>query len=166
MIAFGTTVLQLLALATPWLAEVPQSSAAVVEATFARYSIADGLESCFVTLKVKKGWHVYANPTRTKEEAAADAKAGVKPRPAGGVACEFLLDGMSASVCDIWYPPGVVQTDALGNKYRAYEGERAITVWLIWDETMNAKVLTARVKVVATDGKRTLKPAVLTAETR
>jgi hypothetical protein len=166
MILFTTGVLKMLALATPWFADVPKKSATVVTAEFSRYTIADGLESCFVTLKVKHGWHVYANPAGAKEQAKADAKEGVKTDPAAGVTMEFWIDGMPASVHAIYYPPGVVKTDAAGNKYRAYDSDTSFTVWLFWEETEKAKVLTARVRVIATNGKTRLKESVLTAETR
>jgi hypothetical protein len=66
----------------------------------------------------------------------------------------------------MWSHCGVVKTDPAGKKYRAYEGGTSFTVWLVWDETKNAKVLTARVRVVATDGKKRLKPAIVSAESR
>jgi hypothetical protein len=156
----------LIALATPGFVELPRSSAAVVSASFARFTIADGLESCFVTLKVKPGWHVYANPASARESAKADAAPGITTDAARGVTMEFRLDGMRASVNDVYHPPGTVKRDAAGTKYRAYEGGTAFTVWLHWDETQNAKVLQARVRVTATNGKTRLKEAVLVAETR
>jgi hypothetical protein len=159
---FGT----LIALATPALAEAPRSSAAVVTASFTRFGLADGLESCFVAIRIKPGWHVYANPAAAKETAKDDAKAGITTDAARGVTFEVLLGGKPASVNDRWFHRGVVKTDAVGKKYRAYEGETSFTVWLVWDETKNAKVLQARVRVIATDGKTRLKEAVLVAETR
>lgn len=164
MNALGT----LLALALPGLAEVPRSSAAVVTASFERFTIADGLESCFVTLRIKPGWHVHANPASDKEAAKLLGKAGggATTDAVRGVTLEVRLDGQPASVNDVWFHPGVLKTDAAGKTYRAYEGETSFTVWLLWDETQNAKVLTARVRVIASDGKTTLKPAVVVAETR
>lgn len=144
----------------------PRLSADVVRVEFARYTIADGLESCFVTLKVRAGWHVLAAPASAKETKAADAKAGITTDAARGVRLEFLLDGRAASVVDVWHPPGAVKTARDGTKYRAVEGDTSFTVWLVWEETKDAKWLTAKVRVVATDGKRQLKESVLTAETR
>lgn len=160
--ALGTLV----ALATPGFVELPRSSAAVVTASITRFGLADGLESCFVAIAIKPGWHVYADPAAAKETAKEDATAGITTDAARGVTFEVLIDGNRASVNDTWFHRGVVKADAAGKKYRAYEGETAFTVWLVWDETKNAKVLTARVRVVATDGKKRLKEAVLLADTR
>jgi hypothetical protein len=144
----------------------PRSSADVVRTEFARHSIADGLESFFVTLKVERGWHVYAAPASAREREKEDARAGITTDAARGVRFEFLLDGRAATVVDVWHPPGVVKSARDGTKYRAHEGNSSFTVLLIWDDTKDAKVLTAKVKLVATDGKRQLKESVLTAETR
>jgi hypothetical protein len=160
--ALGT----LIAILTPWLLEAPQSSAAVVTASITRFGLADGLESCFVGITIKDGWHVYAGPAAAKETVKEDALAGITTDKARGVTFEVLLDGKSASMIDTWSHHGVVKTDAAGKKYRAYEGGTSFTVWLVWDETKNAKVLTARVRVVATDGKKRLKPAIVIAESR
>ena len=164
--ALGTLV----ALAAPGFVELPRSSAAVVTASITRFGLADGLESCFVAIAIKPGWHVYADPAAAKETAKEDAKedatAGITTDAARGVTFDVLIDGKPASVNDTWFHRGVVKADAAGKKYRAYEGETAFTVWLVWDETKNAKVLTARVRVVATDGKKRLKEAVLLADTR
>jgi hypothetical protein len=162
MHALGTLV----ALAAPAWAEAPRSSATVVSASFTRFGLADGLESCFVAIRIKPGWHVYAGPGAAKETAKDDALAGITTDAARGVTLEILLDGKPATVNDAWVHRGVVKTGADGKKYRAYEGESAFTVWLLWDETQHARVLTARVRVVATDGKTILKPAVIVAETR
>jgi hypothetical protein len=159
--ALGTLV----ALTTPGFVEMPRSSAAVVTASITRFGLADGLESCFVAIAIKPGWHVYAGPLAAKETAKEDARAGITTDAAQGVTFDILIDGKPASVIDMWSHRGVVKTDAVGKKYRAYEEQTSFTVWLVWDQTKNAKVLTARVRVVATDGKKRLKPAFVSAET-
>jgi len=108
---------------------------------------------------------VYAGPAAAKENAKEDLTAGITTDKARGVTFEVLLDGKPASMIDMWSHRGVVKIDPAGKKYRAYEDETSFTVWLVWDETKNAEVLAARVRVIATDGKTTLKPAVLVAET-
>jgi hypothetical protein len=153
----------LVALVTPWLVELPQSSASVVTASMTRFGLADGLESCFVGIAIKPGWHVYAGPAAAKETAKEDATAGITTDARRGVKFDVLIDGKPASMIDTWSHRGVVKTDAAGKKYRAYEEQTSFTVWLVWDQTKNAKVLTARVRVTATDGKRRLKEAVLVA---
>ena len=110
-------------------------------ASITRFGLADGLESCFVGITIKPGWHVYAGPAAAKETAKEDAAAGITTDKARGVTFEVLLDGKPASMIDTWSHRGVVKTDPAGKKYRAYEGETSFTVWLVWDETKNAKVL-------------------------
>ena len=117
MISFAIAAMQLLA-STPLVGE-PRVSADVVSARFEGVSLADGLESCLLTLRVRKGWHIYATPSG-KELARADAKAGVERDPKRSVTFTIAIDGKPASINDVWYPPGVVKTDAAGNRYRAY----------------------------------------------
>ena len=131
----------------------PVRSADVVELKLERYTIADGLETYFVTLKVRKGWHLHAGPVGGKEGS------GSTPR------FEFFLDGKRASVHDVYYPKGVVRKDG-GGEYRAYEGSVACTVWLVWDETKEAKVISVTATVIATDGKTRLKESVISAEVK
>jgi hypothetical protein len=135
-------------------AGAPEKSADVVEVKLDRFTIADGLESFFVSLTVAKGWHVDAPP------------ANAKP-PAGRTpAMEFQIDGKKVSVNDIHYPDGADRKGPDGKAYRAYAGAVAFTAWLHWDETQNAKVISVRVTVTATDGKTRLKESVVTAETK
>jgi len=163
MIPFAIAAMQLLA-TTPPVGE-PRVSADVGTARFEGLSLADGLESCLITLRIRKGWHVYASPSG-KELAQADAKAGVKREPKQSVTFTIEIGDKTASINDVWYPPGVVKTAAEGNQYRAYESEAAITVWLLWEETQNAQRMTARVRVVATDGKRRLPESVIEVRNR
>jgi hypothetical protein len=132
----------------------PEKSADVVEVKLERFTIADGLESFFVSLKVAEGWHVYANPAGAK--ALADSATTV----------EFLIDGKRAATNDIYYPEGVVRKGAAGDEYRAYEGSVSFTGWLVWDDTKGAKAISVRARVVAADGKTRLKGSVIAAEVR
>jgi hypothetical protein len=130
----------------------PAKSADVVQVALEQGSIADGLESFYVKLTVARGWHVYANPVGKKTAAA----------PATVV--EFLLDGNSVDYDDVYYPKGVARTGANGKEYRAYKGTVYFTGWLVYPDTRDAQVISVRVRVVATDGKRHLKESVIVAE--
>ena len=132
----------------------PEKSSDVVEAKLDRFTIADGLESFFVTLKVAKGWHVYANPV------------GAKTLADFAITLKFFIDGKPASTNDIHYPKGLVKKNAAGDEYRSYDAAVAFTAWLHWDETQNAKIVSVQVKVVATDGKTQLKQSIVTAKVR
>jgi hypothetical protein len=143
----------LVAIAGAGQAGAPKLSADVVEVKLERGSIADGLETYFVSLKVAKGWHIYANPVGPKAVAEHTTT------------MEFFIDGKRAAVNDIYYPPGVARTDAAGNVYRAYEAANG-TAWLVYEDTRDARVVSVRVKVTATDGKTRLKKSTITAEVR
>jgi hypothetical protein len=132
----------------------PRKSADVVEVKLERFTIADGLEPFFVTVRVAKCWQVYANP------------AGAKAVAGSATAVELFIDGKPTSANDVYYPKGAARKGAAGETYRAYEGAVTFTAWLRWDDTRDATVITARVKVTATDGKRRLKASVVTAEAR
>jgi hypothetical protein len=131
----------------------PQS-ADVVEVTIKRGSIADGLETYFVTLNVAKGWQVYANPPGANAPADSATK------------LEFFIDGNRAGTHDIYYPKGVARKDVTDSEYNAYTGEVNFTGWLVYDDTKDAKVISVRVKVTATDGKTRRKESTITAEFR
>jgi len=139
----------------------PKKSADVVAVKLVRHSLADGLESYFVELKVAAGWHVYANAagwetSRDRAKPPADATSVI----------EFRADGKRTSAQDIYYPKGVARKDGARGEYQAYEGTVSLTAWLFWDDTKDASVVSVRVRVVATDGMTRLAESIVTAETR
>jgi hypothetical protein len=154
MIAIGTLGTILILLAAGPADDGPKQSADVVEVKLQRGSLADGLETYFVSLKVAKGWQVYANP------------AGAKAVAGSATVIEFLIDGKRTAAIDIYYPKGVARKDAAGNEYRVYQGTVSFTGWLVYDDTKDACAVSVRVKVTATDGKKRLKESTVTAEAR
>jgi hypothetical protein len=135
-------------------APAKKQSADVVQVTLEPGSIADGQETYFVSLKVAKGWHVYANSV------------GAKAAAGSATAVEFLIDGEPEGTDNVYYPKGVARKGASGTEYRAYGGTVFFTGWLSYADTKDAHVVSVRVKVVATDGKTRLKASVVTAEVR
>jgi hypothetical protein len=135
-------------------AKNPKESADVVTVTFERGSIANGLETYFVGIKVAKGWHIYANPVENKELAASTT------------VVEFEVDGKKVAYQDFKYPKGLKHKDQSGAEYHVYEGDIGWTVWLAHEETVNAKVVTAKVKVIACNDKNCLKPSTIKAEAK
>lgn len=154
MLAFALSTLTLLTVAAP-IPPGAKPSLDVVEVKLQSHSLADGLYSFFVTLKVADGWQVIANKPEAKD---LDKSAAV--------VVEFLADGKPVGVHSTSYPVGEVRKDAEGNEYRAYCGAVHTTSLLVYDDFANATTMTVRVKVVATDGKLHLKPSILKAETR
>jgi hypothetical protein len=133
----------------------PTKSDQVVQVALEQGSIADGLESFYVKLTVAKGWHVYANPV------------GKKAAAAPVTVVEFLVDGKPVDYDDVYYPKGVALKGANGKEYQAYKAIVYFTGWLdYFNDTRDAQVISVRVKVVATDGKRQLKESVVSAELR
>lgn len=129
----------------------PKTSADVVSVTLQQGSIADGLETYHVTLTVEKGWHIHA---------------GSKKAEGPATTFEFFLDGRRTDINDVYFPKGVAKKDADGKEYRAHEGTVICTVWLVYDCTKDAKVVTVKVKATATDSKTTLKESIITAEVK
>ena len=134
----------------------PKQSAGVVEARFFPGSLADGLETYYVVLKVKPGWWLYGRPSpdRGKADAPALEVMGI------------LADGKRAGTCGIEYPPGKARRDAAGKEHRALEGEFAFQCWVVHDDVKDARAVSVRVRVVATDGKTRLAESVVTATYR
>jgi hypothetical protein len=89
MIHFAIAAMHLLATTSP--VGEPRVSADVVTARFEGLSLADGLESCLITVKMRKGWYIFANPSGN-ELAQADSKAGVKRDPKRSVVFTIALD--------------------------------------------------------------------------
>jgi hypothetical protein len=133
--------------------EAPSQSADVVKVTLRRHSLADGLETFFVTLEIAEGWEILAH----------------KPgplRPVASLSIEFFLDGNRAWTHDIYYPEGKERRDAAGYIYRVNTEWVGCTGWLAWEDTSKADVISVQVHVVAERGNTRLKPSVLKAETR
>jgi hypothetical protein len=141
-------------LATGLTNDQPTESADVAQVALEQGSIADGLESFYVRLKVTKGWHVYANPV------------GAKAAGGSATVVKFLIDGKPVESNDVYYPKGVARKGADGKECRIYEGTVYFTGWLVYTDTKDARVVSVRVSVVATDGKRRLKESVIMAELR
>jgi hypothetical protein len=136
--------------------EKPKTSADVVKVRFYPGSLADGLETYYVEVKVAKGWHVYANPGGVKGGAKAEAHVTR--------VIEILAHGKLAGTAGYDYPKGVRKTDADGKEYFAYEGELAFQCSVVHDDVKDARVVSVKVKFVATDGKTRLPASTVTAE--
>jgi hypothetical protein len=143
-----------LILAAGQAAGAPQTSADVVAVTLERGSIADGLETYFVRLKVAKGWRVFAGA----------AKADAARRSAAVV--EFFLNGKTAFTADIYYPEGAARPDDARAGRRVYEGTVSFTGWLDYLDAWDAAVVSVRLTLTATEGKTRLARSVVTAEVR
>lgn len=134
-----------------WAGDGPVATAQVVKVQISRGSLADGLETFFVSCQTAPGWQL---------------RSAWGPLPGAGVRYRFLVDDQPASTCGVHPSPAVTQTDAAGNRYQVYETGVGATAWLLWDETEKAKTVAVRLTITATDGKRTLKTSTVTAETR
>ena len=103
----GARFIAVLALLTSPEDTAPKVSADVVEVTVGPGSLADGLETYYVGVKVKDGWSVYANPGTGKADATAVE------------VIEFLADAKRAGTNGIVYPKGKPRRDAAGKAYQA-----------------------------------------------
>jgi hypothetical protein len=167
MLPFALETLRLLAIVLPLPAvEDPKASADVVAITLERGSLADGLETYYIGIKLARGWSMYAHPAAARETVKDDAKAGVKTDAKLASTFEMLLDGKKVAFNDIYSFKGRLLKEASGDTYRVYTGYASLTVWMVFDDTKDAAVVSVRMRVVATDGKRRLKESILTAESR
>jgi hypothetical protein len=157
----GTLCAVLMAVAGGPAGALPVESADVVTVKLNRHSLADGLENYSVDLTAAKGWHVVANV-----EGMDDRRDRPKPPEGAATLVEFLADGKRAFTHSSYYYKGVVKKDSAGREYPTWEKNGGFSSWVSWEDTMNAKVVSVRVRVVASNGKMRLKESVVTAEVR
>jgi hypothetical protein len=140
---------------------LPLESADVVTVRLSRLGLADGLENYSVDISAADGWHVVANV-----EGSDDQRDRPKPPEGAATLVEFLADGKQVFTHSSYYYKGVAKKDAAGREYPAWEMNGGLTSWVSWEDTMNAKVVSVRVRVVASNGKMRLKESVVSAEVR
>ncbi len=129
----------------------PKSSADVVKVELRPGNLADGLEKVNVVIIVAKGWHIYANPVGNDKLAESATVVEIR---ADGKVVEYSSP--------IWSKPTDKKSE-LG-EYKVHEGVCGVEVELSHDAIKNAKVLSARVKLVACNDKVCLAPATVTVE--
>ena len=98
-----------------------------------------------LTLTIKQGWHIYANPAGS--ETAIPTTVGLGP-------------DQTATLVKVEYPKGEVKTFAGDEKVAVYEGKVALTVRVRPDKS--ADLVTLRVRYQACDDRSCLAPAFLT----
>lgn len=138
-------------------------SADVVQAKLELNTLGDGLESYRVVLKVAKGWHLYANLEGCDDQGGKD---NAKRHPDAASVVGYFVDGRRVWMQSTYYPKGVAKKNTEGKEYFAYEGLAGVTTWLDFEDTKQAKVITAQLRVIATDGRIKLKESILTASFR
>jgi uncharacterized protein YyaL (SSP411 family) len=136
-------------------ADAPPGGPAIVGARAAvapRATIAPGREfDLIVTLNIKDGWHLYANPTGV---------ASLRPTAV------TLPPGQPATLTEVRYPPGAAAPAAPGGDEKAsiYEGEVKLTARVRLDAQAGPGPLTLNLKISyqACNDRACLAPATLT----
>ena len=157
-------------LAAGYAADEPKTSTAVelrsadvVQAKLELNTLGDGLESYRVMLKIAKDWQLYANLEGSSDQVRHDSD---KRHPDAVTVAGHFVDGKRVWMQSTYYPKGIATKNTEGKEYVAYEGVVGITTWLDFEDTKQARVITARVRVIATDGRVKLKESVVTASFR
>lgn len=132
-------------------------SAEVVAARLVSTSLGDGQETFTVELRIKKGWHVLANVEGHDDNPERD-----DPPPGAATVVGVFSDLEPLDLSWTRYPECVIEKSASG-EYQAYEGTSEVVVCVAYEKNRLYGGISVRIRVVATDGQRRLKPSVLTA---
>ena len=130
----------------------PTKTADVVTVDLTAGALADGLEQHFVGIKVKPGWEVYVRTDPKKRDALS------------AEVLEYLGGNKTAGRNGEEHPDGTVGRGPDGKNYATRGGHFAIQSWVFHDDLKDAKTVTARVRVTATNGKKRLAESILNAE--